>query len=240
MQSLEHGYHVLVEYPPAMSSLEWQQLVQLAEAKRLILHVEWMALYSAGQKILKGKLERASSPVRCATLHLRSGWTPTAFDRAFDEIGSPVFAGISRLVRIFDLFGPFTVVSSSLELDAATNTAGDKQCTGFTLKTKLVTLSGGISIEWIEERKVGTKRNTLFEASCENGERIYEEPTHAGWQPWSLFAYDLCLFAHEIAEEPEAVRTLARNHALTAMAIKAAEDIHSLIAPQYSSFYSSR
>jgi hypothetical protein len=199
----------------------------------LSLHVEWMALFSAGQKILKGKLERVSSPLQSATLRLRTGWTATPVERPFEEIGSPVFAGISRLVRILDLFGPVKVVSSSLDLDQNS----DRQCTGFTLNTKLVTVTDGLSpitIEWIEERKIGMKRNTLFEAVCENGDRIYEEPTHSGWQPWSLFAFDLCLFAHEMAGESAALHILARNHDLTSSAIKGAEKIQQFIDVKHS------
>lgn len=224
-----HGYNVAVEYPPALSLSEWQELLQLAHTNDLILHVEWMALYSAGQKLLKLKLEGMRSLVS-ARVSLTSGWEPTPITAPFAAIGSPAFAGISRLVRILDLFGDVKVAAASLTLWRDESRLG-VECIGFTLTSELISQTSGATITWVEERKAGAKRKTSVYAQDASGDKIYEEPTGSGWQPYSLFTYDSALFAHEILRSGPALDILRRNHDFSSKAIILAEIIDSIALP---------
>jgi predicted dehydrogenase len=56
-QALEAGKHVFVEKPPAMRTSEMAELVELAEARNLVLMPGHLLLYHPGVKKLKGLVE---------------------------------------------------------------------------------------------------------------------------------------------------------------------------------------
>ena len=56
-QALEAGKHVFVEKPPAMRASEMAELVELAEARNLVLMPGHLLLYHPGVKKLKGLVE---------------------------------------------------------------------------------------------------------------------------------------------------------------------------------------
>ena len=229
LEALQHGYNVLVEYPPAMSIREWEELQAAARARSLIIYVEWIVLWSAGHKITKQRLGALASPVAKSVVKLESKWELTSISNPFEEIGSPVFAGISRLARILDLFGENLEVESA-QLEILKSEHDISKCAGFILTILLRNIDSGGLIEWIESRKVDTvrrKTSLVFETAA--GEKIVEEPTGAGWQPFSSFAYDLSVFTHSVWRLDSAKAMMEANTRLSSKCMKFAEDIQRLL-----------
>ncbi len=104
--AIESGKHVIVEYPLAIDFSEATEIVKLAAAKKVLLHVEHIELLGGLHQTMKEWLDRLGEVhyARYSTIvcqrPIPEKWT---FNRT--EFGFPLIAALSRLHRFTDLFG---------------------------------------------------------------------------------------------------------------------------------------
>ncbi len=110
--ALQAGKHVVVEYPLSLDLAQARSLVALAEAKKLLLHVEHIELLGGLHKALLANLHRVGHPhhVRYATLAPKSP-APRRWSFNFQELGFPLMGALSRIHRLTHAFGPVASVS---------------------------------------------------------------------------------------------------------------------------------
>ncbi len=100
------GKHTIVEYPLALDFLEATEIVKLAAAKKVLLHVEHIELLGGLHQTMREWLDRLGEVhyARYSTIvpqrPVPEKWT---FNRT--EFGFPLVAALSRLHRFTDLFG---------------------------------------------------------------------------------------------------------------------------------------
>jgi biliverdin reductase len=100
------GKHTIVEYPLAIDFAEAAEIVKLAAAKKVLLHVEHIELLGGLHQTMKEWLDRLGEVhyARYSTIvcqrPIPEKWT---FNRT--EFGFPLIAALSRLHRFTDLFG---------------------------------------------------------------------------------------------------------------------------------------
>lgn len=98
--------HTIVEYPLAIDFTEATEIVKLAAAKKVLLHVEHIELLGGLHQTMKEWLDRLGEVhyARYSTIvcqrPIAEKWT---FNRT--EFGFPLVAALSRLHRFVDLFG---------------------------------------------------------------------------------------------------------------------------------------
>jgi biliverdin reductase len=106
------GKHTIVEYPLALDFGEAKEIVALAEAKKVLLHVEHIELLGGLHQTMREWLDRVGEVyyARYSTIvpqrPVPEKWT---FHRA--EFGFPLTAALSRLHRFTDLFGSIESIS---------------------------------------------------------------------------------------------------------------------------------
>lgn len=113
--ALELGRHVVVEYPLALSWQEGCRLVSYARSRQRLLHVEHIELLSGVQKLLRQQVPKLGEIL--AVEYRTISAHPTAPDRwTFQPqvFGFPLFAAVSRLHRLMDLFGSVDAVFCQL------------------------------------------------------------------------------------------------------------------------------
>ncbi|WP_310483318.1 Gfo/Idh/MocA family oxidoreductase [Chamaesiphon sp. VAR_48_metabat_403] len=104
--AIESGKHTIVEYPLAIDFSEATEIVKLAAAKKVLLHVEHIELLGGLHQTMKEWLDRLGEVyyARYSTIvcqrPIPEKWT---FNRT--EFGFPLIAALSRLHRFTDLFG---------------------------------------------------------------------------------------------------------------------------------------
>jgi biliverdin reductase len=104
--AIESGKHTIVEYPLAIDFAEAAEIVKLAAAKKVLLHVEHIELLGGLHQTMKEWLDRLGEVhyARYSTIvcqrPIPEKWT---FNRT--EFGFPLIAALSRLHRFTDLFG---------------------------------------------------------------------------------------------------------------------------------------
>jgi biliverdin reductase len=100
------GKHTIVEYPLAIDFSEAAEIVKLAAAKKVLLHVEHIELLGGLHQTMKEWLDRlgevyyARYSTSVCQRPIPEKWT---FNRT--EFGFPLVAALSRLHRFVDLFG---------------------------------------------------------------------------------------------------------------------------------------
>ena len=100
------GKHTIVEYPLAIDLHEATEIVALAAAKQVLLHVEHIELLGGLHQTMREWLDRLGEVhyARYSTIvcqrPIPKKWT---FNRS--EFGFPLMAALSRLHRFTDLFG---------------------------------------------------------------------------------------------------------------------------------------
>jgi biliverdin reductase len=100
------GKHTIVEYPLSIDFAEAAEIVKLAAAKKVLLHVEHIELLGGLHQTMKEWLDRLGEVhyARYSTIvcqrPIPEKWT---FNRT--EFGFPLVAALSRLHRFVDLFG---------------------------------------------------------------------------------------------------------------------------------------
>jgi biliverdin reductase len=106
------GKHTIVEYPLALDLGEAKEIVALAEAKKVLLHVEHIELLGGLHQTMREWLDRVGDvySARYSTIvpqrPVPEKWT---FHRS--EFGFPLTAALSRLHRFTDLFGSIESIS---------------------------------------------------------------------------------------------------------------------------------
>lgn len=110
--ALEAGKHVVVEYPLSLNLDEARQLVALAQARNLLLHVEHIELLGGLHVAMRSHLSKIGVPsyVSYRTLNPQNPapmkWT---YNRAL--FGFPFCGALSRVHRLTNLFGRVSSVS---------------------------------------------------------------------------------------------------------------------------------
>jgi biliverdin reductase len=106
------GKHTIVEYPLALDFREATEIVALAAAKKVLLHVEHIELLGGLHQTMREWLDRVGEVhyARYSTIVCQrpvpEKWT---FHRT--EFGFPLIAALSRLHRFTDLFGSIESVN---------------------------------------------------------------------------------------------------------------------------------
>ena len=110
--AIEAGKHTIVEYPLALDVGAATEIVQLAVAKKVLLHVEHIELLGGLHQTMREWLDRLGEVhyARYSTIVCQrpvpEKWT---FHRS--EFGFPLMAALSRLHRFTDLFGSIESVN---------------------------------------------------------------------------------------------------------------------------------
>ena len=110
--AIEAGKHTIVEYPLALDLRAATEIVQLAAAKKVLLHVEHIELLGGLHQTMREWLDRLGEVhyARYSTIvcqrPVSEKWT---FHRS--EFGFPLMAALSRLHRFTDLFGSIESVN---------------------------------------------------------------------------------------------------------------------------------
>jgi biliverdin reductase len=104
--AIEAGKHTIVEYPLALNPQEATEIIELAAAKKLLLHVEHIELLGGLHQTMReylgqlGEVYYARYSTIVCQRPIPQKWT---FNRT--EFGFPLSAALSRLHRFTDLFG---------------------------------------------------------------------------------------------------------------------------------------
>ncbi|MCY7336056.1 MAG: Gfo/Idh/MocA family oxidoreductase [Chamaesiphon sp.] len=110
--AIEAGKHTIVEYPLALDLQAATEIVQLAAAKKVLIHVEHIELLGGLHQTMREWLDRLGDVhyARYSTIVCQrpvpDKWT---FHRS--EFGFPLMAALSRLHRFTDLFGSIESVN---------------------------------------------------------------------------------------------------------------------------------
>jgi biliverdin reductase len=110
--AIEAGKHTIVEYPLALNAQEAAEIIELAKAKKVLLHVEHIELLGGLHQTMREQLHHLGEVyyARYSTIVTQrpvpQKWT---FHRT--EFGFPLSAALSRLHRFTDLFGSIDSIS---------------------------------------------------------------------------------------------------------------------------------
>ena len=111
---LEADRHVVTEYPLSLDPAAAAELVELAAARRRVLHVEHIELLGGVHRSLKEHLARVGAVdwARYATIAPRSP-APDKWTYSKELFGFPLVGALSRLHRLVDAFGPVAAVAAA-------------------------------------------------------------------------------------------------------------------------------
>lgn len=114
-QALRSGKHVIVEYPMALAITEAEQLVQLAQQKNLLLHIEHIELLGGVHQSVIQALPKVGQPfyARYVTQTPQRP-APDKWTYMPDLFGFPMIAAVSRIHRLTAIFGQVKAVSCQL------------------------------------------------------------------------------------------------------------------------------
>ncbi|NEQ43191.1 MAG: Gfo/Idh/MocA family oxidoreductase [Leptolyngbya sp. SIOISBB] len=129
--ALEADKFVVVEYPLALSVTEAAALVELAEHKGLLLHVEHIELLGGLHQAMLAHLPKIGTPqyVRyCTAAPQRPA--PQKWTYHPELFGFPLMGALSRMHRLTNLFGAVDTVACQLQSQAL-DTGGDGYCSQY-------------------------------------------------------------------------------------------------------------
>lgn len=111
-QALQHGKHVVVEYPLSLDVYEAEELINLASRQNKLLHVEHIELLGGLHQALKENLPAIGNPfyARYSTLNHQAP-APQRWTYNKTLFGFPLSGAVSRLHRLTDLFGTVATIS---------------------------------------------------------------------------------------------------------------------------------
>ncbi|MBD3883187.1 Gfo/Idh/MocA family oxidoreductase [Phormidium tenue FACHB-886] len=111
--ALQHGKHVVVEYPLSLDLGEAEALIKLAAAQETLLHVEHIELLSGIHLAIQGVLAEVGEPfyVRYTNL-VPQRPAPQKWTYHPQLFGFPLMGAVSRIHRLTNLFGRVASVSS--------------------------------------------------------------------------------------------------------------------------------
>ncbi|MBD2138914.1 Gfo/Idh/MocA family oxidoreductase [Anabaena sp. FACHB-1237] len=104
--ALNHGKHVVVEYPLSLDVDEAKQLIALAKTVNKLLHVEHIELLGGWHQTVKEYLQQLGDLfyIRYKTVN-RQNPAPRKWSYNHDQFGFPLIGALSRLHRVIDVFG---------------------------------------------------------------------------------------------------------------------------------------
>lgn len=104
--ALESGKHVIVEYPLCLDPIEGEAIINLAQSKGLLLHVEHFELLGGVHQAIKQALPRLGQIfyARYSTIKAETP-APRRWNYNHEMFGFPLSGALSRLHRLTDLFG---------------------------------------------------------------------------------------------------------------------------------------
>lgn len=104
--------HVIIEYPLTLNVGEAEELVDLAEKKEKLLHIEHIEILGGVHQAIKKYLGEIGTPflARYSTILAKSDPLPH-WTYNYEYFGFPFIAGVSRIHRFTDLFGEVDSVS---------------------------------------------------------------------------------------------------------------------------------
>jgi biliverdin reductase len=110
--ALEHGKHVVVEYPLSLDPDDAESLITLAREKNKLLHVEHLELLGGLHNAIKASLAAIGQVfyVRYVTINPQHP-TPPKWTYQPSLFGFPMTGALSRLHRFTDLFGTVASVN---------------------------------------------------------------------------------------------------------------------------------
>lgn len=110
--ALEHGKHVVVEYPLSLDVQEAEALIALAKAQNKLLHVEHIELLGGLHQALQQNLLEIGTPfyARYSTLNHQYP-APKRWTYNQQLFGFPISGASSRIHRLTNLFGIVDTVS---------------------------------------------------------------------------------------------------------------------------------
>lgn len=169
--ALQSGKHVVVEYPLCLDVAEAKELIALAQAQNLLLHVEHIELLGGLHRALKQSLPAIGNVfyARYSTINTQRP-APRRWTYQPDLFGFPLSGALSRLHRLTDLFGQVNAVSCQTRF-WGTDAEFYKAC----LCTAQLSFNSGLLAEvtygkgetlWQDERK--------FEVHGEKGGLIFD------------------------------------------------------------------
>lgn len=110
------GKHVSVDYPLAISLLDTKKLIELAESKKVVLHIEHIELLSPWFNTLMAALPQIGLMLNISWTNL-SNRQATDMDWTFDKAsGSSFFIQAAVLSRLIRLAGPASWISANEKL----------------------------------------------------------------------------------------------------------------------------
>ncbi|KJH70439.1 Gfo/Idh/MocA family protein [Aliterella atlantica] len=110
--ALEHGKHVIVEYPLSLDLQEAEELIALAKAQNKLLHVEHIELLGGLHQALQQNIAKIGTPfyARYSTLNPQYP-APRRWTYNQELFGFPISGALSRIHRLTNLFGTVDTVS---------------------------------------------------------------------------------------------------------------------------------
>lgn len=193
-KALEHGKHILVDFPLCFSAQRGKELFNLAESKGLICHVENIALLVPSHQDFKQTIRSKAVPLLEGTVRLDARFS-NEWIADINRAGFPSFSGISDLECLADLFGKLTLKEAHFVHEDDLRLLTCKFCT-----------SDNRPLTWITERvRDGKPRQRFQEFKFEDGTVLTLPPAGPPPPPTpghkGLFARDMELFFSEIREQ---------------------------------------
>jgi len=178
--ALQAGKHVLCDYPLALSAPRATELLRLAHRVRRVLHVEQIALLTPAHREIRMRAQEVGRPIS-GRFEFTGSWSTQLADPS--HTGPFPIHVESRLVQLWDLFGPARLENVDIEV-------GPEKAR---FESDLVFERGG-TIRFREVREAGLPRLRTMEIHCERG--MLEWPAEAS--ATGLFALDLSFFRQRI------------------------------------------
>ncbi|MBL1209351.1 Gfo/Idh/MocA family oxidoreductase [Geminocystis sp. GBBB08] len=121
--------HVIVEYPLTVNPLEAGDLIDLAQQKQKLLHIEHIELLGGVHQALKKHLSDIGTPflARYSTILSKTKVIPH-WTYNYDYYGFPFIAAVSRINRFTDLFGEVDSVNCNARFWDASETGYFSSC----------------------------------------------------------------------------------------------------------------
>lgn len=178
-EALKAGKHVLCDYPIAFSYNAAQELLNLAAAHDLRLHIEHIGLLTSAHQDLK-ELLRAHRPCH-GRYEFQGNWHEHLANT--ETWGPPELLSFSRILQLFDILGPGHIATHTCQSDI---TQHRQEIT--------LTWEDGTEIVFQERRQAGLKRQRRFVGTSIQGPITWEPQARRE----QLFRRDLKNFYQQI------------------------------------------